>query len=549
MRKFTKGLLMTFVASAISLGASAQMTQGYFRVINAGANEFGYNYVKVTSERTATLQCTATDAITAPGTVMYLNTKSPDEGYFDGEAWPYVDIDQADEQVVNLRSQGVDACEAVFNGFRETLYAGFEAGLMVNEWGLNEAQQAEILEKMFAYTKMYLTPTQTADGKPAWYLKSNTPSTQPLADALTDAQKAELQAKNPEEPITGILWTLMYNNARKYLMKEGLDQLLTDFTVLMNRIHMGHTYYLSAGYVKLDLTNTNKPQQFVYTPSDPQIAFCNNNTIDYDQVTLVSEIDFVGDYSKWFLEPVVENADANYEGTDYFAVNPAERMKGYTDGKFYTTLYVDFPMKIVGEDMHVWGIVGQPIVENTADGPIAVVTTQEYTDVVPARQGVVVECKYSNEDQQSPAGNCLQPILTPTTGPVGNTLLDGLFFDTPISNNKLVNNNGYTKWTEVTRDKIRVFNRRDNVYRGTNPIGFYEYTGAKIVGNKAFMILDKAPAGTNVIIVSAADYADGISEAQVATESNAVIYDLQGRQVANPVKGIYVVNGKKVVIK
>ena len=30
---------------------------------------------------------------------------------------------------------------------------------------------------------------------------------------------------------------------------------------------------------------------------------------------------------------------------------------------------------------------------------------------------------------------------------------------------------------------------------------------------------------------------------------NAVIYDLQGRRVANPTRGIYVVNGKKVVIK
>jgi hypothetical protein len=62
------------------------------------------------------------------------------------------------------------------------------------------------------------------------------------------------------------------------------------------------------------------------------------------------------------------------------------------------------------------------------------------------------------------------------------------------------------------------------------------------------MILDVAGA-SNVMIVTPEAYADGISEAQVATESNAVIYDLQGRQVANPVKGIYVVNGKKVVIK
>ena len=28
-----------------------------------------------------------------------------------------------------------------------------------------------------------------------------------------------------------------------------------------------------------------------------------------------------------------------------------------------------------------------------------------------------------------------------------------------------------------------------------------------------------------------------------------IIYDLQGRQVENPTKGIYIVNGKKMIVK
>ena len=548
MRKFTKGLLMTFVASAISLGAAAQEHNGYFRVINAGANQYGYNYVEVIGETTATLKCTAEDAITRAGTVMWLNSGTPEEGYGQVEG-DYIDITEADEQVFNLRSQGVDAEEFVYGDIRKTLRDGFQTGLntmnTIYKWNLAPATQTQILDKMFSNMKMFLTPTQTSDGKEAWYLKSTTPYTKPLADALTDAQKAELQALSPDEPITGILWQMLYNNAIQYYQDNDLHQLATDFSTLMNRIHMGHTYYLTAGWVKLDESNTAQPQTFMYTADDPEISFCNNNTVDYDGVTLIPEIDFIGDYSKWILEPVKENSNPNYEGTNYFAVNPSAFMEGYTDGKYYTSLYVDFPMKVVGSGVRVWGIVGQPIVTDTRDGKIAIVTTQEYTDVVPARQGVVVECKYSEND--GPAGNCLQPVLTPIEGPVGNTLLTGLFFNKPFDNGILTGNK-YTNWQEVEKDKIRVLNKKSNAYDGTNPIGFYAFKGNYITGNKAFMILDIAGAA-NVMIVTPEAYADGVSEAQVATESNAVIYDLQGRQVANPVKGIYVVNGKKVVIK
>ena len=548
MRKFTKGLLMTFVASAISLGAAAQEHDGYFRVINAGANQYGYNYVEVIGETTATLKCTAEDAITRAGTVMYLNSGTPEEGY-GNVTGPYIDIVQGDEQVFSLRSQGQDAEQFVYGEIRKSLRDGFATGLnLMNTlygWNLSPDTQEQILDDMFSNMKMFLTPTQTSDGKEAWYLKSTTPYTQPLADALTAEQQAALIALDPDQPITGILWQMLYNNAIKYYNENDLHQLATDFKTLMDRIHMGHTYYLCAGYVKMNLDNTAEPQKFIYTADDPEISFCNDNKVDYPFTGLIPEVDFIGDYSKWILEPVVENTDPEYEGTNYFAVNPSAFMEGYNDHKYYTSLYVDFPMQIIGSGVRVWGIVGQPIITDTRDGKIAIVTTQEYTDVVPARQGVVVECKYS--DNEGPAGNCLQPVLTPTTGPVGNTLLTGLFFNKPFDNGVLTGNR-YTDWQEVEKEKIRVLNKKAKAYDGTNPIGFYSFKGNYITGNKAFMILDVAGA-SNVMIVTPEAYADGISESQVATESNAVIYDLQGRQVANPVKGIYVVNGKKVVIK
>ena len=42
----------------------------------------------------------------------------------------------------------------------------------------------------------------------------------------------------------------------------------------------------------------------------------------------------------------------------------------------------------------------------------------------------------------------------------------------------------------------------------------------------------------------------GISATLVNNEKvNSEVYDLQGRKVMNPAKGLYIVNGRKVIIK
>ena len=44
------------------------------------------------------------------------------------------------------------------------------------------------------------------------------------------------------------------------------------------------------------------------------------------------------------------------------------------------------------------------------------------------------------------------------------------------------------------------------------------------------------------------DDATGIEEAEIINQNSAVIYDLQGRRVEKGTKGIYIVDGKKVVL-
>lgn len=76
-------------------------------------------------------------------------------------------------------------------------------------------------------------------------------------------------------------------------------------------------------------------------------------------------------------------------------------------------------------------------------------------------------------------------------------------------------------------------------------IGLYTYTGSTLGGFKAYLL------GASQIksLVFAFDDADAITEVAEKTEVAEGYFDLSGRRVVKPTKGLYIVNGKKVVIK
>ena len=87
-----------------------------------------------------------------------------------------------------------------------------------------------------------------------------------------------------------------------------------------------------------------------------------------------------------------------------------------------------------------------------------------------------------------------------------------------------------------------------NIYvlnKGTNGVGFYKLSASGTIGaNKAYLV---GPTAAREFFLF--DEATGI-EMPTAEDVNAdaVFYDLQGRRVQNPTKGLYIVNGKKVFI-
>ena len=85
--------------------------------------------------------------------------------------------------------------------------------------------------------------------------------------------------------------------------------------------------------------------------------------------------------------------------------------------------------------------------------------------------------------------------------------------------------------------------------KGTNGVGFYKLSSTGTIGaNKAYLTYS----GPSTLARSffGFDETTGIEmpTAEVI-DADAVVYDLQGRRVAQPTKGLYIVNGKKVIIK
>ena len=81
-------------------------------------------------------------------------------------------------------------------------------------------------------------------------------------------------------------------------------------------------------------------------------------------------------------------------------------------------------------------------------------------------------------------------------------------------------------------------------------VAFKRYTGTTLTGGKAYLMLPKS-AENRAVRIHFADEDDStqIENSEITIQKSEMIFDLQGRRVLNPAKGVYIVGGRKVVIK
>ena len=535
--------VLGFFSVAVSAQGPAAVTKpndGYYRIVNARQRTDGKQYVYVTGKIAAQPNATKVEATILPGTVIHLKTEN------NGKNPNWLDV-------TKLRSQGVDvingylnpAIEKVEKALKDKLneklgstWGGIAYGIfntsVIGQWDL----------------KMHLKPV-TTDGRTAYYAFATVPSMQPICDfwhtyrlaagnALNSYPnlKSALEANNPDKVWDEVLKLALAKIESSPYAGTDIANVVKRY-INADRINQGQTYYLMSGGLKkitvankaYDPANPTGTSHNEYDGALPKFDFVNNNTTDQ---WFGAELPVVKDAAMWILEKV--------DDTNYFGVKPSTNMRG-RDGKYYTTLYVDFPFQIKG-DVKAYTIEG--VEAKNADGYYfaKVKKLAQQGDVVPAQTAVVLECNSTN-----PADNQLLPQGDEKFNPSNNRLC-GTFFGEAI--NGLTVKDGAGAERNVTHDNIRAFNI--NTADSRNPIGFYKLnnTVTTIPGNKAFLVLTNAEAQAKGFVL---EFEDGgttgietIESSKHSTE-DGVYYDLQGRRVENPTRGVYIVNGKKVVIK
>lgn len=184
-----------------------------------------------------------------------------------------------------------------------------------------------------------------------------------------------------------------------------------------------------------------------------------------------------------------------------------------SNGKHYATYYLPFAAKAPEGVKAYAGTVSNGNVKLT-----------EYANgVIPANEGVLL----------------VSDNATSATFTLANDA------DVTTIDNDLKGVNAVTKLTNVENsEQVRIFSTKDGV------VGFYKPNSniTSLAANKAYVI---APATEGALALNFGGNVTGINSVSdnAAMPNNVEIYDLAGRCVNHAVKGVYVVNGKKIIVK
>ena len=238
-----------------------------------------------------------------------------------------------------------------------------------------------------------------------------------------------------------------------------------------------------------------------------------------------------GNNPKYYLDPLDYTNNTTKRDECYFGAKCAEKMEN--GGKYYTSMYTSFPYECI-DGVNAYYVDG---IENGIVHCVPVPNNK-----VPSNTGVILECNTPND----PAHNRLIPLLSEPAKISGN-LLKGVFFNFDGVGYKGAEAN--EDRTAYDKNTMRVF----SVSKTTGKIGFYQYSGSYLGANKAYLEYDFSNAHSNSfdgdLTMNFDNTMSGVNEVHVEeTVKDDRYYDLQGRVVEHPTRGIYIRNGRKVYV-
>lgn len=372
-----------------------------------------------------------------------------------------------------------------------------------------------------------------------------------------------------------------------------VGELLSDETAKNYFLRLNHScyYYLINGE-----TNTTEPGKRGTQYGNQGIFGLANN----GYTNAGSELKSVADGGKWTLEPVNTTSD-NYFGMELTLQGRPEATIGSNERTqhYYGTGYLDFPIDITatndgrGADSLVFYYPKSGVKEaKDAQGNVYhYIALEPYMDVVPAQAPFIMESLHGdaadnklmpvvNSDAQYEGDDVFKGTLLPLgyprtdntdMGTKMQTMADKMFGMTDVvynsQNSEESNSLVLTQMKNMKGFDVKKYAHLYTLFSNSkdehNPMGFYFYGDKdadsdtntnhfwEIPQNRAFILFgtDEKNTLAKIIIGSGEEETDGINGVQTSAEQEKdVIYDLSGRRVSAPRQGIYIVNGKKVLI-
>lgn len=113
---------------------------------------------------------------------------------------------------------------------------------------------------------------------------------------------------------------------------------------------------------------------------------------------------------------------------------------------------------------------------------------------------------------------------------------------TADTNNKLVKGTGATiTWSDT--EKVYI------LYTGDENPGFYRANNSVVATNKAYLDLTTLNVNARSFTLNLDEETTGVGDVRGKMEDvRGEVFDLQGRRVAQPTRGLYIINGKTVII-
>lgn len=257
---------------------------------------------------------------------------------------------------------------------------------------------------------------------------------------------------------------------------------------------------------------------------------------------------------------ITDSDEANWliytldERTTEGAFGANAKAKYTKDGMYYTTMYTDFPYKLL-DGVNAYYLYIKEELTHITD---VVVFTPIKHGIVPANTAVILECpEVQKEGSSTTVVNRLLPLVN------DNSLV--------IDDEDKVNGGanflkGYIyvegRDTKVSNDKKLMY-----ILGWHERLGFYHSSGANMTPNKAYLLAPDASEEETANFANTYTFSFGMPKEddkptkivlskQIVDDEDAPVFDLNGRKVAEGKdaekllrEGIYVKKGKKFVVK